>query len=49
MTESMAGEKEYLARMERIDKGLFVNESVRKELVGVRDMLNLDFVFPFEG
>jgi len=43
-----AGEKEYLAKMERKEKGLYVNESVCKDLLEVRDMLNLDFAFPFE-
>ncbi len=44
-----AGEKEYIAWMERRGKGLFVNESVRKDLVEVRDKLGMNFKFPFEA
>ena len=43
-----AGEKEYLASMERKDKGVPIGESVQKEFIEVRDRLDLDFRFPFE-
>lgn len=44
-----AGEKEYLVWLERKDKGVPVNESVQKELIGIRDALKLDsYRFPFE-
>jgi len=43
-----AGEKEYLAWLERKDKGVPVGESVQKDLIEVRDQLDLDFEFPFE-
>jgi LDH2 family malate/lactate/ureidoglycolate dehydrogenase len=44
-----AGEKEYLVWMERKDKGVPVNESVQKELIGIRNELKLDgYRFPFE-
>ena len=43
-----AGEKEYLAWLDRKDKGVPVGEAVQRELVEVRDKLNLPFVFPFE-
>ena len=43
-----AGEKEYLVWLERKDKGVPVNEAVQKELVAMRDQLNLPYVFPFE-
>ena len=43
-----AGEKEYLVWQERKDKGVPVSEAVQKELVGLRDKLNLPYVFPFE-
>ncbi len=44
-----AGEKEYLAWLDRRDKGVPVGESVQRELVAVRDELGLDYRFPFEG
>ena len=44
-----AGEKEYLAWLDRKDKGVPVGEGVQKELIAVRDMYGLDFRFPFEG
>lgn len=45
-----AGEKEYLAWLEREDKGVPINEGVQKELIAVRDELGLDqYRFPFEG
>ncbi len=43
-----AGEKEYLAWCERKDKGVPVSEAVQKEIIEVRDKLNLPYHFPFE-
>ncbi len=43
-----AGEKEYLAWLDRKDKGVPIGESVQKEFIAVRDMYNLDYKFPFE-
>ena len=43
-----AGEKEYLIWMERKDKGVPVGEAVQREIIEVRDKLNLPFKFPFE-
>ncbi len=43
-----AGEKEYLAWMERKDKGVPIGEAIQKELIGLRDDLGLDYIFPFE-
>ena len=43
-----AGEKEYLAWLERKDKGVPVNESVQKDLIAVRDKLSLPYHFDFE-
>ena len=43
-----AGEKEYLAFLERKDKGVPIEESVQKEFIAVRDKLNIDIKFPFE-
>lgn len=43
-----AGEKEYLAWLDRKDKGVPVGEAIQKELIGLRDELNLDYRFPFE-
>lgn len=43
-----AGEKEYLAWQERREKGVPVSESVQRELVAVRDELQLPYTFPFE-
>lgn len=43
-----AGEKEYLAWLERKDKGVIIGESVQKEFVEIRNMLNLLHKFPFE-
>ncbi len=44
-----AGEKEYLAWMDRKDKGVPVGESVQKELLTLRDELGLaQYHFPFE-
>ena len=43
-----AGEKEYLAWLERKDKGVLIGEAVQKELIEIRDSLNLAHRFPFE-
>ena len=43
-----AGEKEYLAWQDRKDKGVPVGESIQKELLQLRDELELDYHFPFE-
>jgi len=43
-----AGEKEYLAWLERKDKGVPVNESVMRDLVAVRDAKGLPYHFDFE-
>ena len=43
-----AGEKEYLAWLDRKDKGVPVGESVQKEFIELRDKLGLDYHFPFE-
>ncbi len=43
-----AGEKEYLAWLERKDKGVPVGEAVQKELIEVRDHLGLPYRFDFE-
>ncbi len=43
-----AGEKEHLAWLERKDKGVPVSKAVQKELLAVRDMFGLNYVFPFE-
>ena len=43
-----AGEKEYLAWLERKDKGVPVGKAVQEELIAVRDMLELPYRFPFE-
>lgn len=43
-----AGEKEYLAWLERKDKGVPVGAAVQKDLIDVRDMLSLPYKFPFE-
>ena len=44
-----AGEKEYLAWLNRKDKGVPVGKSVQHELIEVRDELGLGYTFPFEG
>ena len=44
-----AGEKEYLAWLDRKDKGVPVGESVQRELTEIRDKLSLNYTFPFEG
>ena len=43
-----AGEKEYLAWLDRKDKGVPVGESVQREFIELRDKLGLDYTFPFE-
>lgn len=43
-----AGEKEYLAWLDRKDKGVPVGEAVQKDLISVRDLLSLPYKFPFE-
>lgn len=43
-----AGEKEYLIWLERRDKGVPIGKEVQQEFIQVRDMLHLDFKFPFE-
>ena len=43
-----AGEKEYLVSLERADKGVPVNEAVQKEIIALRDELDLPYKFPFE-
>lgn len=43
-----AGEKEYLAWLERKDKGVIIVESVQKEFIEIRNTLNLPHKFPFE-
>ncbi len=43
-----AGEKEWLAWQERKDKGVPVGESIQKEMVELRDRLDLPYRFPFE-
>lgn len=43
-----AGEKEYLAWLERSKTGLALNESVQADLIAVRDAKNLDYKFDFE-
>ena len=44
-----AGEKEYLAWLERKDKGVPVGESIQKEFIQLRDELGLtQYQFSFE-
>lgn len=43
-----AGEKEWEAWQQRKDKGVPINESVQKELIMLRDDLNLPYHFDFE-
>ena len=44
-----AGEKEWNVWLSRKDSGVPINESVQKEMCGVRDMLGLtQYVFPWE-
>ena len=44
-----AGEKEYLAWLDRKDKGVPVGASVQADLTQVRDKFGLDYHFDFEG
>lgn len=44
-----AGEKEYLAWLDRKDKGVPVGPSVQKEIIAVRDALELPYKFEFES
>lgn len=41
-----AGEKEYLAWLDRKDKGVPVGEAIQKEIIELRDRLNLPYRFP---
>ena len=43
-----AGEKEYLAWLDRKDKGVPLNPSEISDLTAVRDKIGLDFTFPWE-
>lgn len=43
-----AGEKEYLVWQDRKDKGVPIGEAVQKEMIEIRNRLNLDYHFPFE-
>ena len=44
-----AGEKEYLAWLERREKGIPLNKDLQKEVIKMRDELNLTrYKFPFE-
>ena len=44
-----AGEKEYNVWLNRKDSGVPINDAVQKELIAVRDELNLtQYKFPFE-
>lgn len=43
-----AGEKEYVCWMDRKDKGVPIGESLQKDLIAVRDELELPIKFPFE-
>lgn len=43
-----AGEKEYLSWLDRKQKGLLIGKAVQKELIEIRDSLNLHHRFPFE-
>jgi len=43
-----AGEKEWDVWCERKEKGVPVSDAVQKELIKVRDELNLPYTFPFE-
>jgi L-2-hydroxycarboxylate dehydrogenase (NAD+) len=43
-----AGEKEYLAYLERSKTGIPINESVRKSLESARDEFGIVFTFPWE-
>jgi LDH2 family malate/lactate/ureidoglycolate dehydrogenase len=44
-----AGEKEYIARVERTGKGVPIGEDVQKEMIAMRDATGLSkYIFPFE-
>lgn len=43
-----AGEKEWLVWLDRKEKGFPMNEALQKEVIGLRDELDLDYKFPFE-
>ncbi|MPN45357.1 hypothetical protein SDC9_192924 [bioreactor metagenome] len=43
-----AGEKEYLAYLERKEKGIPINREVRKALELVREELHVPYTFPWE-
>ncbi|NLC96668.1 MAG: Ldh family oxidoreductase [Erysipelotrichaceae bacterium] len=43
-----AGEKEYLTWLERKDKGVPISLEVQKEIILIRNELNLDYKFDFE-
>jgi LDH2 family malate/lactate/ureidoglycolate dehydrogenase len=44
-----AGEKEYIARLERNGKGVPIGEDVQKEMISMRDATGLSqYIFPFE-
>ena len=43
-----AGEKEYLVWLDRKDKGVPISDSVQKEMMQIRDELQLDYKFIFE-
>ena len=43
-----AGEKEWLVRQERKEKGVPIGEAVQAELIAVRDEKDLPYRFPFE-
>jgi LDH2 family malate/lactate/ureidoglycolate dehydrogenase len=45
-----AGEKEYIAWLERKDKGVPINEALQKDMTALKKDLGLSqFNFPFEG
>jgi len=44
-----AGEKEWLAWQARKDSGVAINPAVQKELCQVRNELELNYIFPWEG
>lgn len=45
-----AGEKEYLAWLDRKDKGVPINEALQKDIIALKKDLNLSkYHFPFEG
>lgn len=43
-----AGEKEWLAKRQSADAGLFINKSLQDDLIAVRDDQRLPYRFPFE-